>query len=135
MATEQVFGVVMESGQQRMVAAPTKAAAMRLLAVTQYRLAQHTIDLADSDKALALAQPGIWIRDAAAHDWRRPVEGELTRSSTKGGARAGKRHPRTGPSVTRPRSVRLDDADWALFLALGGTGWLRQKLRKARPPR
>jgi len=71
------------------------------------------------------------VRDAGADDWRKPVEGELSRSETKGGAREGVRRP-IGAAPAKLRSLRLTDEDWSVFLALGGAQWLRERLRRAK---
>lgn len=51
-------------------------------------------------------------------------------------------HEAPPPAIGRPpipeedrakvRALRLTDAEWAKFQLLGGTGWLRERIAKAR---
>lgn len=57
--------------------------------------------------------------------------------NTHGGRREGSgRKPisDTGKAM-KLRSIRMADADWSKFLALGGAAWLRKRLRQAKLPR
>ena len=36
--------------------------------------------------------------------------------------------------LMKPRHIRMNDAEWAKCLALGGAAWVREKIKRASPP-
>jgi hypothetical protein len=39
----------------------------------------------------------------------------------------------TGEAM-KPRQIRMTDAEWAKCIALGGAGWVRKQIAKAKTP-
>lgn len=53
----------------------------------------------------------------------------MTETHKRGGARVGAGRPKVAESDrAKARTIRLADADYALFMILGGVKWLRVKL-------
>ncbi len=52
--------------------------------------------------------------------------------SGPGGKRAGAGRKRLGDEPMRPRAIRMTDAEWEKLLRLGGSEWIRARIKRAR---
>lgn len=60
----------------------------------------------------------------------------MNEQSKRGGPGRGQgRKPLTkSGEVMKPRAIRMTDAEWEKLLKLGGSEWLRDKIKRARLP-
>ncbi len=127
-----VYGIEL-NGQRKIVAAPSFRRAAILLQVSQYILrshggsisSDHEIDVACSDAG------AVFARTEECSDWSPlPASRRSRLIPQNGGYRAGSGRKREAATTAEGLSVRLTDEQYAHYLELGGTTWLRAQLRK-----
>lgn len=126
-----VYAYKMPDGARHILAFPTRSGAAPLLGVSVYLLATHgevTDDAAEVAKALS--DPGVvWSYPPGASEWVMVSDaGKEQLSQPRGGKRAGAGQPRIAATPARARCISLDDESHAVFMALGGTRFLRKAL-------
>jgi hypothetical protein len=122
-------------GIRKIVAAPSYPHAAKLLNVSAYILKTYGgITSSSSEKKVALDDPGaVFARGVDEDGWTKITSSSKSRRlPPHGGPRQSGGKPREAETVAIPRAVRLSDAHYAAFHALGGVAWFRRELRQGK---
>lgn len=71
---------------------------------------------------------------ASQSEW--DVAGMVVEKKQRGGSGRGQgRKPQSDTGeVMKPRAIRMTDAEWNKLLELGGSAWIREKIKQAKLP-
>ncbi|CRN71090.1 hypothetical protein PAERUG_P40_Scotland_4_VIM_2_09_12_04237 [Pseudomonas aeruginosa] len=125
----KVFALNQGDGTRRIVASPTKSRAATLLGVKGYYLDTHGGPTEDAEeKELALSDPGaVWAMRPNGKKWTKVADSKKAEAlPSHGGKRPGAGKPLIGPGPSKQRGFRMDDENYARFMKLGGTKFLRK---------
>ena len=118
-------------GSCRLVAAPSKTRAARLLGISLPILTEHGREtFSEAEVERALSDPGaVWGNHEESPEWRKISSSRKANlMESHGGPRPG-----AGPKLQRtalmhPRSFRASDEDYAAYLRLGGVSLIRRAI-------
>lgn len=128
----KVYAITEDDGTRCVVASAAKARAAKLLGISQYRLSVHgEITTKPGECERALSDPGaVWMLPKGALQlWVKAKDSTHDKKlPTRGGKRAGAGQPRLSEGTATQRGFRMDDENYALFMARGGAKFMRKVL-------